>query len=246
MLREIFFHRLARQLVIVMIPVVLAGCASTSEFRDERDPWESYNRAIYSFNDGLDRVVLKPVAKGYRAITPSFLDRGITNIFGNLEDVVTAVNNLLQFKLHQASSDVGRILVNTTVGLLGFFDVATKWDLEKHDEDFGQTLGAWGMGPGPYFVLPVLGPRTVRDTGGLVVDWFTNPLTYIEDDEVRWGLRVLQAVDKRADLLGAKNVLKEAALDEYEFVRDAYLQRRRHLVYDGNPPPEEFDDEPLE
>ena len=237
---------LAGRLSIVMLLALLAGCATTSEFPDPRDPWESYNRGVYQFNDTADRLVLKPVAQGYRAITPSFLDRGITNFFGNLDDVVTAVNSLLQFKLHQGSSDVGRVMVNSTIGLLGFFDVASKMDLAKHDEDFGQTLGAWGMGPGPYFVLPLLGPSTVRDTGGLVADWYTSPLSYIEDNEVRWGLTALRAIDKRADLLGAEKVLEQAALDPYEFVRDAYLQRRRHLVYDGNPPPEEFDDEPVE
>lgn len=230
------------RLFLVTMVVALAGCA-TGDARDPRDPIEPFNRVVYEFNDTLDRVLIKPVAKGYRAVMPAPVDRGITNFFGNLSDVGSAVNNLLQFKLTRAASDVGRVLVNSTVGVLGFFDVASNMNLEKHNEDFGQTLGAWGVGPGPYIVLPVLGPSDGRDTIGLVVDWYTDPVTYVDPTRLRNGLIVLRGIDKRADLLGASRVVEEAALDKYEFVRDSYLQKRRNAVHDGNPPDEGLDDE---
>ncbi len=230
------------RLFLVTTVVVLAGCA-TSDGRDPRDPIEPFNRVVYEFNDTLDRILIKPVAKGYRAIMPSPVDRGVTNFFSNLSDVGSAINNLLQFKLKRAASDVSRVLVNSTVGVLGFFDVASNMNLEKHGEDFGQTLGAWGVGPGPYIVLPVLGPSDGRDTIGLVVDWYTDPVTYVDPTRARNGLIVLRGIDKRADLLGASRVVEEAALDKYEFIRDSYLQKRQNAVHDGNPPDEEFDDE---
>ncbi len=230
----------ARCMLLTGIVLLLAGCASTpDEYRDPRDPLEPFNRAIFRFNDSLDRAVLKPVAKGYQAITPAPVDRGVTNFFGNIADLPTALNNALQFKFKDAVSDVGRVVVNTTVGMLGFIDVASDIGLEKHNEDFGQTLGVWGVGPGPYFVIPVLGPSTIRDTAGSFVDWYTDPLTHVESWEWRWGLKILRAIDKRADLLSATNILEEAALDPYAFQRDAWLQNRRYEVYDGNPPPDD-------
>ena len=219
---------------------LMVGCATTGE-RDPRDPLEGFNRGVYKFNDGLDRAVMTPLAKGYQAITPDPVDRGVTNFFGNLADVGSAVNNLLQLKLARAASDVGRVVVNTTIGIFGLFDVASHMKLEKYGEDFGQTLGYWGIGSGPYIVLPILGPSSLRDTVGLVGDWYLDPVTYVDDDEWRWGLRILKAIDKRADLLSATNVLEEAALDKYSFTRDAYLQRRANLVKDGEG--EELDDE---
>lgn len=222
------------------------GCASQGGERDPRDPFEGFNRAVYSFNDGLDRALVKPLAKGYRAITPEPVDRGITNFFSNLADVGSAVNNLLQLKLNRALSDVGRFAINTTIGILGFIDVATQMHLEKYGEDFGQTLGYWGIGPGPYLVLPIVGPRNIRDTIGWVGDWYLDPLNYAATDDWpkdwqygveedwQWGLHVLRYVDTRADLLGASDVLEVAAIDEYTFVRDAYLQRREDMVKDGN------------
>jgi phospholipid-binding lipoprotein MlaA len=230
------------RLFLVTAVVVLAGCA-TSDSRDPRDPIEPFNRVVYEFNDTLDRILIKPVAKGYRAIMPSPVDRGVTNFFSNLSDVGSAINNLLQFKLKRAASDVSRVLVNSTVGVLGFFDVASNMNLEKNGEDFGQTLGAWGVGPGPYIVLPVLGPSDGRDTIGLVVDWYTDPVTYVDPTRLRNGLIVLRGIDKRADLLGASRVVEEAALDKYEFIRDSYLQKRSNAVHDGNPPEEEFDED---
>jgi len=218
--------------------VALTGCATTgSDYRDPSDPYESFNRGMYRFNDGLDRAIFKPVARGYNAVVPAPVNRGITNFFGNLADVTSAINNVLQFKLGRAANDVGRILVNSTLGVLGFMDVASNMNLPKSGEDFGQTLGAWGAEPGPYIVWPILGPSTGRDTIGFVVDWFTDPVYYVQDDTVRWSLRGLRFVDRRADLLSASRVLEEAAIDPYIFLRDAYLQKRRSQVYDGNPPP---------
>ncbi|WP_078121916.1 MlaA family lipoprotein [Thiosocius teredinicola] len=218
----------------------LGGCASGVD-RDPRDPLESYNRAMYSFNESVDNAVLKPLARGYNYITPAPVNKGVTNFFNNLADVRSAINNLLQFKIGRAFSDVGRVAVNSTIGILGLIDVASNMDLPRYNEDFGQTLGVWGLDSGPYVVLPFFGPSSARDGVGVVVDWFTDPVTYVEDDAVRWSLRGLNVVDKRADLLNASRVLDEAALDPYAFVRDAYLQRRQDQVYDGNPPPEVYE-----
>jgi phospholipid-binding lipoprotein MlaA len=216
--------------------VLLTGCTSIGDYRDPRDPLESFNRTVYKFNDGLDEMVIKPLSKGYKAVVPVPVDTGITNFFGNLSDVGSAVNNLLQFKLQRAATDAGRVMVNTTLGMLGFIDVASNMNLEKYGEDFGQTLGSWGFGSGLYIVLPVLGPSSGRDAIGRVFDWYLDPVTYVESDTARNGLRILKAVDQRADLLGASRVMDAAALDPYEFVRDAYLQKRNSDVYDGNPP----------
>jgi phospholipid-binding lipoprotein MlaA len=228
-----------RMAVSVILGAVLGlqGCASVTA-EGPYDPLEGLNRAVYRFNEGLDKAVIKPLAEGYQAITPAPVNRGITNFFNNLDDVASAANNLLQLKLGRAASDVGRVAINTTIGVGGFFDVASNMDLPRYGEDFGQTLGTWGFEPGAFIVLPVLGPSSVRDGIGLVADWYLDPITYVEDDTVRWSIRGLEIVDKRADLLGASRVLEQAALDPYVFMRDAYLQRRRSKVYDGNPPPE--------
>lgn len=225
--------------------VALQGCASNG-YQDPADPFEGFNRVVYRFNDGLDKAIVKPLAQGYNAVMPAPLNRGVTNFFSNLDDIGSAVNNLLQLKLGRAASDVGRVAVNTTIGVLGFFDVASNMDLPKYGEDFGQTLGTWGFGPGPYIVLPLLGPSSVRDGVGLVADWYLDPVNYIDDSTVRWSVKGLRLVDRRAGLLGASRVLEQAALDPYAFVRDAYLQQRRSKVYDGNPPPEPLPEfEPL-
>lgn len=229
-------YAVARALVLGCA-VALAGCA-TGPDRDPRDPLEDFNRAAYSFNDLLDRALLEPLAQGYNYITPAPVNKGVTNFFNNLRDIRSAVNNLLQFKIGRAFSDVGRFAVNSTVGILGLMDVASNMNLPRYDEDFGQTLGVWGFGSGPYIVFPFFGPSSGRDGVGLVVDWFTDPIYYIEDDATRLTLRGLDIVDTRADLLSASRVLEQAALDPYAFVRDAYLQRREDLVYDGNPPEE--------
>ncbi len=235
--------RLYRPALILLLSVMvgLAGCA-TGEDRDPRDPIEPFNRAVFTFNDKLDRAIIKPLARGYNFIMPEPANRGVTNFFNNLADIRSALNNLLQLKIGRAFSDVGRVAVNSTVGILGLVDVASNMNLPRYGEDFGQTLGVWGFGTGPFIVLPVLGPSSGRGTVGVVVDWFTDPVNYISDDHWRWGLSGLRLVDTRAGLLDASRVLEQAALDEYAFVRDAYLQRRQNQVYDGNPP-DEFEDD---
>lgn len=217
---------------------LITGCATSG---NAKDPIEGFNRAMYAFNDGVDKAVIKPVAKGYDAVLPNPVRTGVTNFFGNIADLFIGVNNLLQGKVSDGGSDLGRVAVNTTVGVLGVFDVASGMGLEKHEEDFGQTFGRWGMGSGAYVVLPLLGPRTVRDTGGLVLDVATDPVAYIDHVPTRNTLLTLRVINDRANLLPAEKVIEEAALDKYSYIRDAYLQRRRSLVYDGNPPREAED-----
>lgn len=229
-----------RSLLVLLLAGLLQGCATVEpDFTDPRDPLESFNRAMYNFNDGLDRVVVKPVSKGYRAVVPDPVDRGVTNFFYNLDDVRSVLNNLLQFKFKHAASDTGRFLVNSTAGILGFRDVATGMGMPRHDEDFGQTLGVWGFAPGPYLVLPVIGPSSGRDALGWLGDWYSNPLYFVDDSTLRWSLYILRFVDRRSDLLTASSVLDAAALDPYVFVRESYLQKREMQVYDGNPPEQE-------
>lgn len=218
----------------------LSGCASTAN--NPKDPWEGFNRAMYSFNDGVDKAVLKPVAQGYDYVTPDPVQTGVSNFFGNIADVFIAVNNLLQGKPGDAVSDAGRFLLNSTIGVLGLFDVATPAGLEKHDEDFGQTFGRWGVGDGPYVVWPFIGPRTVRDTAGYAVDVAVDPVWNVNDVPTRNSLAALRIIDTRASLLPAEKVIDDAALDKYAYMRDAYLQRRKSLIYDGNPPREKIED----
>lgn len=235
-----FSARLRASLVCgVVCFALLGGCASTG---NPRDPLEPINRGIYHFNDGVDTVLLKPVAEVYRGVLPQFLRTGVSNFFSNINDVIVALNNLLQAKFLNGVSDVSRIVVNTTVGLLGVLDVATELGLEKHNEDFGQTLGFWGFGDGPYLVLPILGPSSVRDAVGAFVDFKTNPLTYVDPSRPRNQLWATRMINHRAELLDTTNILETAALDPYEFLRDAYLQRRRNLVYDGSPPRDKDED----
>lgn len=226
----------------VLIAALLAGgCASTPD--DPRDPLEPYNRAMFRFNTDFDNAFLKPLAKGYKYVTPEPVDRSITNFFDNIDDITSAANNLLQFKLSRFGSDVGRVLINSTVGLLGILDVATNMGVPSYKEDFGQTLGYWGIGPGPYFVIPLLGPSTIRDTVGIAGDIVLDPFVSVRKNEIYWGAVGLRLVDRRADLLKATDLLEDAALDPYTFLRDGFLQRRQYKVYDGNPPPETEADE---
>ena len=227
---------------LLLLPVMLAlgACASTGQpGQEERsvDPLEPYNRAVHRFNRAADEWFLAPAARGYVTITPEAVDTGVTNVFQNLEDVGNLVNNALQGKMDRAVSDLGRIGFNTTVGLLGIFDVATPLGFERHDEDFGQTLGWWGAPAGPYVVLPLLGPSTVRDTAGRGGDYFVSPYDYLTLTTTEaYALYGVRTVDFRASLLGADRLLDEASFDPYAFQRDAWLQRRRNQVYDGNPP----------
>lgn len=213
---------------------LLGGCATNG---DPRDPLEPMNRAIHSFNEGLDKAAIKPIAQGYKAITPSPVQTGVRNFFSNLDDVVVVANDILQFKLEQGARDFMRLSINTTFGLLGVLDIASEAGLKKHNEDFGQTLGRWGIGSGPYLVLPILGPSDIRDTAGLLVDSkYLDPVYDIEDDEAQAGASFVRLISKRAELLDAKEALDTAAVDGYEYTRDFYLERRRALVYDGKPP----------
>jgi phospholipid-binding lipoprotein MlaA len=228
---------------ILTLALLLTGCATAT---DPRDPFEPVNRGIYKFNDTVDKAVIKPVAKGYKAVLPNPVRNGVTNFFANIDDLLIAFNNALQFKFGKAVSDVGRIMVNTTFGVAGIFDVASGWGLEKHDEDFGQTLGYWGVGDGPFLMLPFLGPSNVRDTVGLVAYYRLDPVVNLGNVPARNSLSALRFVDRRARLLDAEKVLDEAALDPYIFLRDAYIQHRRSAVYDGNPPREKLEDDILD
>jgi phospholipid-binding lipoprotein MlaA len=193
---------------------------------------------MFAFNEGLDSAIIKPVASGYDAVLPSPIKTGVTNFFSNIEDLFIGVNNLLQGKVPEAFSDLGRVVINSTVGLLGVIDFASDAGLEKHDEDFGQTFGRWGVGNGAYVVIPVFGSRTARDTVGLILDSAVDPVGDHKPRGTRNAALVLRLVNKRANLLPADKVVEEAALDKYSYMRDAYLQRRRSLIHDGNPPRE--------
>lgn len=223
---------------LLVVACALAGCAATNP----RDPLEPFNRTMFEFNDAVDRTALRPVSEMYVKL-PSFMQTGVSNFFGNLGDVPTAANNFLQGKFADGLSDVMRVLVNTAFGLGGLLDIGSEAGLQKHNEDFGQTLGKWGVGAGPYVVLPLLGPSTLRDTAALPVDLQTDPWLYVDPSAVRVSGTVTRVVDQRAALLGASTLLEEAALDRYVFVRDAYLQRRQGKVYDGEPPRTEYDDD---
>jgi phospholipid-binding lipoprotein MlaA len=224
-----------RSLFALAVALLLTGCATT-QGGDPRDPWEGLNRKTFAFNDALDRAVLKPVAQGYVKVTPAFAQEGVNNFFENLEDLGTSLNNFLQGKPKQGTSDFGRLLVNSVLGIFGLWDVATPMGLEKHYEDFGQTLGVWGVPPGPYFVIPLLGPSTARDAPARLVDpsWYYS--NAIDNNTVYWSLWGLDKVRARANLFKAENILDQAALDRYNFIRDTWLQRRQSMVYDGSPP----------
>ncbi len=218
---------------------LISGCASTSA--SKADPFEGMNRATYAFNDVVDENLFKPVAKGYQKVTPDFFRAGVTNLFTNIGDVATALNNLLQGKGGDAASDAGRFFVNSTLGVLGLFDVATPMGLEKHNEDFGQTLGKWGLDSGPFLMLPLMGPSTLRDGSGRLVDSFAGYSRYVDHIPTRNSAFGVEVIDLRANLLGASSTLDTAALDKYQFIRDAYLQRRLRNVYDGKAPQEKLD-----
>ncbi len=235
-------RRTLRLGIAAVAMIASAGC-TTMRSPDARDPWEGLNRATFEFNDGLDRAVMKPAAEGYRFVTPEPARAAVRNFFSNLADPWIALNQLMQGKPRLAVDDFGRFIWNSTIGLLGLIDVASDMGLPKHNEDFGQTLAVWGVDFGPYFVLPLLGPSSARDASGVVVDafaylpwqipkWadFNHRVTW------QWSLSGLDIVQQRADLLDATNVMEELALDRYAFVRNAFFQRRRYLIYDGDPP----------
>ncbi len=235
---DLFAKKLLLWFSAILLSVTMTGCATVAT--DPRDPWEGFNRSVQSFNDSLDDYAMKPAAKGYQWLTPDFVDQGISNFFNNIRDIRVTINDVLQWKLKQGGMDLGRFLINTTAGVAGFIDVASMIDLPKHDEDFGQTLGYWGVPTGPYLVLPFFGPSSIRGAAGLAGDAAMNPLTYsfvLGTAAASWGsfgAYTVDVIDRRADALGFERIVSEAAVDRYEFFRNSYFQRRRYLVNDGN------------
>ena len=225
--------------LLVLAAIVLSGCATVpaDSGSDPRDPIESFNRQVFEFNDVVDRALLKPIAEAYEYLPEPVRDC-LGNAFSNFREPSNAFNNLLQGKPVDALSDTCRFVVNSTIGLLGCFDVGRQKKKKKHNEDFGQTLGRWGAGPGPYIVLPIFGASTVRDAiGALLVEAYLDPNFWIQDVAARNWIFGVRLVDQRAQLLQADDLISGAALDKYRFIRDGFLQRRRNLIYDGNPPP---------
>ncbi len=239
-------HLLLSSLVIL---TALDGCATTTTHKEvsqeeinKNDPWEGWNRGVYSFNDTIDKAILKPLAKGYDWITPEPVDQGVSNFFSNMNDIGVTINDFLQFKLAQGGMDASRFLVNTTVGVVGIFDVAKMIDLPKHNEDFGQTLGYWGVPKGNYLVLPFVGSSSPREAVGLVGDALFNPLTYTfvasgaaVVSAAATGAKAVDVTDTRSDLMTTEKIVDEASgEDRYTFIKNSYEQRRKHLVNDGN------------
>lgn len=223
---------------LIVVPLML-GCATSGGTVNPRDPLEPINRATYQFNDTVDRYAIKPVAQAYQRFVPQPVQLVVTNFFSNLGDLWTGANNLLQAKPKDALVDVSRFVLNSTLGFVGFADVASAVGMPKHQEDFGQTLGYWGVASGPYLVIPFLGPSTIRDAPALYVDFQGNPLAWVgagsRERNILLGLNVING---RALLLEAERLIAGAALDRYSLIRDGWLQRRRNAVYDGNPPEE--------
>jgi phospholipid-binding lipoprotein MlaA len=240
-------RRTARRAALVAlagVAILAQGCATSG---NPKDPLEGFNRAMFTLNEGIDTMVARPLAKGYETVVPLPGRTVVGNVFSNLSDPWIGVNNLLQGKFRDGASDFGRFLLNSTAGILGAMDVASEVGLDKHEEDFGQTLGRWGVPDGPFLVVPLFGPKTLRDGIGTIADGYADPVYYLVDDvPLRNSLYGLRFVNNRALLLPADRVLEEAGLDKYSFVRDSYLQRRRNLIFDGLPPRsgDAFNDEP--
>jgi phospholipid-binding lipoprotein MlaA len=218
----------------IALALLCAGCATVPSGKpDPRDPWERFNRTSFAINDTLDRAALKPAAKAYKKVTPRFVRTGINNFFSNLDNVSTVINDVLQGKVKQAGLDSARFLLNSTLGLGGLFDPATPAGLERNDEDFGQTLGKWGVKSGPYVMLPILGPSTLRDSIARLPEQYANPVQYLEDDSTRYIITGVGVIDMRAGLLDLDAQI-EKSYDKYAFIRNAWLQRREYQVTDGN------------
>lgn len=225
---------LGKLLALGLLAISLTSVARADE--DQIDPYEGFNRSMFSVNEAVDKVVAKPLAQAYDYVAPLPVKAGVGNFFGNAGDLWIGVNSALQGKFDEAGVDLGRLLINSTLGILGLFDVASEMGLDKHDEDFGQTLAVWGVGDGGYLFWPIIGPRTVRDTASWGVDYYADTISFIRPIPARNSLAALRFVDIRASLLPADKVVEEAALDKYAYVRDAYLQRRRNQIFDGRPP----------
>lgn len=230
--------KIMQRLIAMLMALALTACATSNH---PKDPLENFNRAIFTFNDVLDQAAVKPAATFYQSALPSFVQTGVSNFFGNLGDVWTAVNNLLQGKLEAGMSDIMRVAVNSTFGFAGLLDIGSEAGLVKHREDFGQTLGKWGVVPGPYVVLPVFGPSTLRDTLAFPLDFKADPWAYKDPVYVRNIGTGLRLIDRRAAILDASTLVEEAALDKYTFIRDAYLQRRASQIRDGASAPDNGD-----
>ena len=229
---------------VVGLSLLAAGCATVPNAKkDPRDPFESVNRVTYKFNDAVDRAVLKPVAKGYRKVTPHFVQTGVSNFFDNLGQPTVIVSDVLQAKFKPAMSDSARFVMNTVIGIGGFLDPATPAGLDKNDEDLGQAFGKWGIGPGPYLVIPLLGFSDVRDGIGSIGEIYLSPTHYVERDAWRYGIGAMGVINMRAGLLDTESALQNT-YDKYAFIRNAYLQRREYKVTDGAVSP--TDEEPLE
>ncbi len=226
--------------VLLAATLLLGACATIQGTGispgQKLDPWESWNRKVFAFNEGVDENLLKPVATVYSKVVPQFVRRSVDNFFGNAADAWSAVNNLLQGKVQLAVEDTVRFTTNSVFGFIGLIDIATEFGLDHHYEDFGQTLGHWGFRPGAYVVWPLFGPSTVRDSIALLLDRSVSPALVLNNGGAQWGITGLQVVNTRANLLGASRLLDDIALDKYSFLRDAYLQRRRSLVFDGDEP----------
>jgi phospholipid-binding lipoprotein MlaA len=234
---------LQRLTAAALAAFALAGCA-TGPNANPADPLEPFNRGVSTFNDNLDKYALKPVAETYQDYIPSPVRTAVGNFFSNVSDIYSAANNLLQGKPTRAAEDTMRVAINSVLGIGGLIDIATPAGLPKYKEDFGQTLGVWGMPAGPYLVLPLFGPSSVRDASGMVVDRFMDPTTYIAPWYASLSVSTVRVVDGRAQLLGATSLIEAAALDKYAFLRDSYMQRRQYLIYDGNPPSQDDEDQP--
>jgi phospholipid-binding lipoprotein MlaA len=220
-------------LLLITSMLFLSACATTGAL-DERDPWEGFNRGVFSFNETMDDFIFEPVGKVYDFITPDVIDDGVSNFFSNLGLLSVIANDILQLKFDQAANDTVRLFINSTIGLLGFFDVAGEGNLHSSEEDFGQTMAHWGMGPGPYLVVPFFGPATVRDSVGFAVDRTVfSPIAYVDDDEARAGLLALEYVDFKSDILSTTNLIGEASLDEYDFIKNAYFEKRASQISGG-------------
>jgi len=237
--------RITKLTSIGALIVVLAGCAVRPPEQEANDPLEPLNRAIYRFNDALDRAVLRPVAEGYQEYVPSPVRTGVRNFFFNIREPFTIVNQVLQGKPDQAAGDTMRLIFNTTFGVFGLFDVATGWGLEPHEEDFGQTFGVWGIGEGWFLMLPLLGPSTARDAPGLVLEYKFAPIRQLTSGVETYAAAGLFFISERAELLSATEVLDTASVDPYLEVREAYRQKRWSEIHDGNPPEPDFFDKEL-
>jgi len=227
---------IVKRTIVLFLILMASGCSTTgSQPTDPADPWEGFNRNMYSFNKGLDKVIAKPITQGYKAITPDFIEQGVSNVFDNIGDIPNFLNNLLQGKGKDSISDLTRFVINSTLGIAGLWDPASSLGLTKHDEDFGQTLAVWGVSDGPYLMLPIFGPYTLRGALGLPIDSQFDPVSHINHNRTRYEFTLFDFIDKRSSLMAFEDQL-ESAVDEYSFIRDIYLQNRKFKVFDGNIP----------